>query len=137
MVSSLVGHVDNKLTRGRLGSYGGEDSPLDISRVSPSPRLLFVVVLACPLAQSSGRMCSPQRVLRHAGPVRGRGRRAASPETVRKVQHQDDVVHSRCVEPLSRRVAPEVENVNDRSLGHSLETFPEQMAAVRDAGHEM
>ena len=22
-------------------------------------------------------------------------------------------------------------------LGHSLETFPEQMAAVRDAGHEM
>lgn len=24
-----------------------------------------------------------------------------------------------------------------RSVGHSLETFPEQMAAVRDAGHEM
>ena len=22
-------------------------------------------------------------------------------------------------------------------IGHSLETFPEQMAAVRDAGHEM
>lgn len=24
-----------------------------------------------------------------------------------------------------------------RTAGHSLETFPEQMAAVRDAGHEM
>ena len=28
-------------------------------------------------------------------------------------------------------------NVANNSVGHSLETFPEEMAAVRDAGHEM
>lgn len=29
------------------------------------------------------------------------------------------------------------QNCLDPSLGHSLETFPEEMKAVRDAGHEL
>ena len=73
--------VDVDAVAGWLGSYGGEDSPCDISP-------------------------------RH---VRGRGRLAAAAAPVRALRHQDHLVHP----------------------GHSIETFPEQMKAVADAGHEI
>lgn len=68
-----------------------------------------------------------------AGPVRRRGRRAPPPQPLQKVQHEDDLVHPRCVPPQPLTTAA----FSPVAPGHSLETFPDQMAAVRDAGHEM
>lgn len=60
----------------RLGSYGGEDSPLDISRVSTVNRPDEVVTHS------------------HSGHVRRRSRRTTSAEAFQQVQHQDNLVHS-------------------------------------------
>lgn len=75
----------------------------------------------------------------YLGNVCGRSWRPSSPEAVQEVRYEDYVVHSwydTTLSPfwLSLSISILIPNW---LAGHSLETFPEEMAAVRDAGHEM
>ena len=68
----------------RLGSYGGEDSPSDISRVRTHLRYTSVNLLSNHIAAAAGAI----------GSVRWRGGLDPPPQAVREVQDQDHVVHT-------------------------------------------
>lgn len=76
--------------RCRLGSYGGEDSPLDISRVRwfACHSIYPVYLRWMPYTSCTGN-------------VRWRSRCTTSPETLQEVQHYDDLVYSRYILVLS------------------------------------
>jgi hypothetical protein len=67
------------------------------------------------------------------GNVRRRSGCPKAPKALEEIRYQDHLVHPRRVDALSISK----KKITETLAGHSLETFPDQMAAVRDAGHEM
>lgn len=100
----------------RLGSYGGEDSPLDISRVRTSrPLCVHFNIYHC-LTQGL-----------YAGEV-------GVPRLLKLFEKYK--IKTTWFIP-GESTLPTYGSVVQPYAGHSLETFPKEMAAVRDAGHEM
>ena len=105
------------MRRNRLGSYGGEDSPLDISRVR---------------ARRSFHLVHEVRYIRRQGVFAGE---VGTPRLLKLFAKYN--IKTTWFIPGKYGLRWAVQTPLSPHLGHSLETFPEQMAAVRDAGHEM
>lgn len=119
-----------KLMGPRLGSYGGEDSPGDISRVCNRIRPARSSSLAM------GRPVCPPAPLPPPGAPFFRLTAGVGSHWL-SLTPQGMFAGEVGAPRLLKLFAKYGIKTTWFIPGHSLDTFPEQMAAVRDAGHEM